>query len=76
MAKCRNQTSDDDHEWYDPSNNLAQADSVDPALNPDLEINGEYWLLDWRLHHFLDPFQAALKGEKNERTTDKPFTRK
>ena len=71
----RDQTSNDDHEWYDPPCDLSEIDLVNPALKPDFEIDGENWLLDWRLHHFLDPFHRKLKGDKNEKATDRPITK-
>lgn len=56
VAEVRDQTSNDDHEWYDPTYYLSEIDPINPRLEPDFQINGEDGFLDWRLNHFGLPF--------------------
>ena len=69
IADIRDQTNHDDHEGYDPSDDLSETDPINSALKADFEINRENWFLsDWRLNHFGLPFDVS-EGGKNERTS-------
>ncbi len=73
MANVRSDAHDNDDKRNQPTQELRQADPIDPALKANFQVDREDWFLDWRLNHFGLPF-VIKKGAKMRGRAGHPTT--